>query len=54
MRDDGRDSRWHRHTAQGPSIVITVQNGDHRVQLGISHRNLMDVWQALAATGAAT
>jgi hypothetical protein len=35
-------------------IVITGQDGGRRVQLGISHRDLMDVWQALAATGAAT
>jgi hypothetical protein len=35
-------------------IVITGQDGGRRVQLGISHRNLMAVWQALAATGAAT
>jgi hypothetical protein len=35
-------------------IVITGQDRGRRVQLGISHRNLMDVWQALAATGAAT
>jgi len=35
-------------------IVITAQDGGRRVQLGISRHNLMDVWQALAATGAAT
>jgi hypothetical protein len=35
-------------------IVITGQDEGRRVQLGISPRNLMDVWQALAATGAGT
>jgi hypothetical protein len=35
-------------------IVITGQDRGRRVRLGISQRNLMDVWQALAATGAAT
>ena len=35
-------------------IVISAQDTGRRVQLGISNRNLMDVWQALAATGAAT
>jgi hypothetical protein len=35
-------------------IVITGQDAGRRVQLGISPGNLLDVWQALAATGAAT
>jgi hypothetical protein len=35
-------------------IVITGQDRGRRARLAISHHNLMDVWQALAATGAAT
>jgi hypothetical protein len=35
-------------------IVITGQDSGRRVRLAISHRDLMDVWQALAATGATT
>jgi hypothetical protein len=35
-------------------IVITGQDAGPRVELGIAHHHLMDVWQALAATGAAT
>jgi hypothetical protein len=34
-------------------IIVTGQDGGRRVQLAISHRDLMNVWQALAATGAA-
>ena len=33
-------------------IVVTGQAGGHQVQLAITHDNLPDVWQALAATGA--
>ena len=34
-------------------IVITGQAGGRQVQLAITHDNLLDVWQALAGTGAA-
>lgn len=34
-------------------IVITGQAGGRQVQLAITQDNLMDAWQALAATGAA-
>jgi hypothetical protein len=34
-------------------IVIKGQADGHQVQLAITHGNLMDVWQALAGTGAA-
>jgi hypothetical protein len=33
-------------------IVITGQAGGRQVQLAITHDNLLDVWQALAGTGA--
>jgi hypothetical protein len=35
-------------------IVFTGQAAGRHVQLAISNDNLMDIWQALAATGAAT
>jgi hypothetical protein len=35
-------------------IIITGPASGRQVQLAISHDNLMEVWQALAATGAAT
>jgi hypothetical protein len=33
--------------------VIAGQAGDRRVQLAITQDNLLEVWQALAGTGAA-
>jgi hypothetical protein len=34
-------------------IVITGEAGGRQVQLAITRDNLLDVWQALAGTGAA-